>query len=125
LIRWSTLFSLYLFYTAIIIVAIIALGTIPYLKELLPTLTPGRKFGFQQKLLASFLVMALVPAVLLGLFSIDFIEDRFIEENRVEALDKIFSARRALVNLLHGEMMLFRRRKRPATGRWIVSGFER
>ncbi|MGD8414581.1 MAG: ATP-binding protein, partial [Candidatus Latescibacterota bacterium] len=30
-----------------------------------------------------------------------------IEENRVEALDKLFSARRALVNLLHGEMRLF------------------
>jgi PAS domain S-box-containing protein len=107
LIRWSTLFSLYLFYTAVIIAAIIALGSIPYLKELLPTLTPGRKFGFQQKLLASFLVMALVPAVLLGLFSVNFIEDRFVEENRVEALDKLFSARRALVNLLHVEMKLF------------------
>jgi PAS domain S-box-containing protein len=107
LIRWSTLFSLYLLYTALIIVAIIALGAIPYLEELLPTLTPGRKFGFQQKLLASFLVMALVPAVLLGLFSVDFIEKRFVEENRVEAVDKLFSARRALVNLLHGEMGVF------------------
>jgi len=107
LIRWSTLFSLYLFYAALIIVAIIALGAIPYLKELLPTLTPGRRFGFQQKLLASFLTMALVPAVILGLFSVDFIENRFLEENRKESFDKLFSARRALVNLLHGEMQLF------------------
>jgi PAS domain S-box-containing protein len=107
LIRWSTLFSLYLFYAAVIIVAIIALGAIPYIKELLPTLTPGRKFGFQQKLLASFLLMALVPAVILGLFSVDFIQNRFFEENRMESFDKLFSARRALVNLLHGEMQLF------------------
>jgi PAS domain S-box-containing protein len=107
LIRWSTLFSLYLFFTAIIIVAIILLGTIPYLKELLPTLTPGRKLGFQQKLLASFLLVALAPAVILGLFSVNFIEDRFVEENRLEALEKLYSARKAMVNLLHGEMQLF------------------
>jgi PAS domain S-box-containing protein len=107
LIRWSTLFSLYLFFTAFIIVAIIFLSTIPYLKELLPTLTPGRKLGFQQKLLASFLLVALAPAVILGLFSVDFIKDRFVEENKQEAVDKLYSARKALVNLLHGEMQLF------------------
>ena len=107
LIRWSTLFSLYLFFTVFIIVAIVLLSTIPYLKELLPTLTPGRKLGFQQKLLASFLVVALVPAVMLGLFSVNFIKDRFIEENKQEAVDKLYSARKALVNLLHGEMQLF------------------
>jgi PAS domain S-box-containing protein len=107
LIRWSTLFSLYLSFIALILVAIVLLSAIPYLNELLPTLTPGRKLGFQQKLLASFLVMALVPAVILGLFSIDFIENRFVEENKQEALEKMFSARKALVNLLHGEMQLF------------------
>lgn len=107
MIRWSTLFSLYLFFAASIIVAIIFLGTIPYVKELLPTLTPGRKLGFQQKLLASFLVVALAPAVILGLFSVDFIEDRFVVENRRDALEKLYSARKALVNLLHGEMQMF------------------
>jgi hypothetical protein len=84
LIRWSTLFSLYLFFTVTVIFAIVLLGTIPYLKELLPTLTPGRKLGFQQKLLASFLLVALAPAIILGLFSVDFIEDRFVEENRLD-----------------------------------------
>ncbi len=107
LLRWSALFSLYMVFTAVFIVATVLLGSIPYIKELLPTLTPGRKLGFQQKLLASFLVVALVPAVILGLFSVDFIKDRFIEENRQEALDKLFSARKALVNLLQGEMQLF------------------
>jgi PAS domain S-box-containing protein len=106
-IRWSTLFSLYLFFTASIIVAIIVLSTIPYVKELLPTLTPGRKLGFQQKLLASFLVVALVPAVILGLFSADFIENRFVDENRRDAVERLYSARKALVNLLHGEMQLY------------------
>jgi PAS domain S-box-containing protein len=107
LLRWSAIFSLYMLFTAVLIVATLMLSSIPYIKELLPTLTPGRKLGFQQKLLASFLVVALVPAVILGLFSVDFIKDRFVQENRQEALDKLFSARKALVNLLQGEMQLF------------------
>ena len=107
LLRWSTVFSLYLVYTLAVLIAIMVLGTIPYLKELLPTLTPGRKLGFQQKLLASFLVVALVPAIILGLFSVDFIKDRFVEESRKEALYKAFSARKAFVNLLHGELQFF------------------
>jgi PAS domain S-box-containing protein len=118
--RWSALFSLYMLFMAVIIVATVLLGSIPYLKELLPTLTPGRKLGFQQKLLASFLVVALVPAIILGLFSVDFIEDRFVEENRQEALDKLFSARKALVNLLQGEMQLFLTRDDP--GRVFTGG---
>lgn len=105
--RWSTLFSLYLLYTLVVLVAILVLSSIPYLKDLLPTLTPGRKLGFQQKLLASFLVVALVPAIILGLFSVNFIKDRFVEESRKEALYKAFSARKAFVNLLHGELQFF------------------
>ena len=105
--RWATLFSLYLVFTLGVIVAIMALGSIPYLKEMLPTLTPGRKLGFQQKLLASFLLVSLVPAIMLGLFSVNFIKERFVEENRQEALYKAFSARKAVVNLLHAEMQFF------------------
>jgi len=107
LLRWSTLLSLYLFFTLVILVAVLALGAVPRLREKLPTLTPGRRLGFQQKLLASFLVVALVPAVLLGLFSVDFIKERFVEESRDEASVKAFSARKALVNLLHGELQFF------------------
>jgi PAS domain S-box-containing protein len=103
LIRWSTVFSLYLFFTVAILVAIALLGTIPYIKELLPTLTPGRKLGFQQKLLASFLVVAVVPAVLLGTFAVQFIKARFLEEARQEALQKAYGARKSLVNQLNGE----------------------
>jgi PAS domain S-box-containing protein len=107
LLRWSTVLSLYLFYTLVILVAVVALGAIPRVRDVLPTLTPGRRLGFQQKLLASFLVVALVPAVLLGLFSVDFIKNRFIEENRDEASYKAASARKAFINLLHGELQFF------------------
>ncbi len=104
LLRWSTLLSLYLFFTLVVLVAVMALGAVPRLREALPTLTPGRRLGFQQKLLASFLLVALVPAVILGLFSVDFIKERFVEEGRDEASVKVFSARKALVNLMHGEL---------------------
>jgi PAS domain S-box-containing protein len=107
LLRWSTLLSLYLFFTLVILVMVVALGAVPRLSDVLPTLTPGRRLGFQQKLLASFLVVALVPAVILGLFSVDFIKERFVEEGRDEASYKVFSARKALVNLLHGELQFF------------------
>ena len=107
LLRWSTLLSLYLFFTLVILVAVVSLGAVPRLRDALPTLTPGRRLGFQQKLLASFLLVALVPAVILGLFSVNFIKERFVEENRDEATVKAFSARKALVNLLHGELQFF------------------
>jgi PAS domain S-box-containing protein len=107
LLRWSTLLSLYLFYTLVLLVAVVGLGAVPRVKDVLPTLTPGRRLGFQQKLLASFLVVALVPAVLLGLFSVDFIKNRFVAESRDEAAYKASSARKAFINLLHGELQFF------------------
>ncbi len=107
LLRWSTVLSLYLFFTLVVLVAVVALGAVPRLREALPTLTPGRRLGFQQKLLGSFLVVALVPAVMLGVFSVNFIKERFVEENRDEASVKAFGARKALVNLLHGELQFF------------------
>ena len=107
LLRWSTLFSLYLFFTLVMLLAVMALGAVPRLSRVLPTLTPGRRLGFQQKLLASFLVVALAPVVILGLFSVDFIKGRFTEESRDEASVKAFSARKAVANLLHGELQFF------------------
>lgn len=107
LLRWSTLFSLHLLFAFVIIVMIVLLSVVPQLDRILPTLTPGRRLGFQQKLLASFLAVALIPAIILGLFAVDFIKDRFVQENEDEALYKVFSARRALVNILHGELQFF------------------
>ena len=107
LLRWSTLLSLYMSYALALLIALMALGAVPRLKHVLPTLTPGRRVGFQQKLLASFLVVALVPALLLGAFSVDFIKQRFVQENRDEASYKAQSARKAFINLLHGELQFF------------------
>jgi nitrogen fixation/metabolism regulation signal transduction histidine kinase len=106
LLRWSTLLSLYLFFAIALIALVVALGAAPRLGGVLPTLTP-RRLGFQQKLLASFLVVALVPAVILGVFSANFIKGRFVEEARSEASYKASSARKAFVNLLHGELQFF------------------
>ena len=106
LLRWSTLLSLYLFFAIALLVVLVALSAAPRLGRVLPTLTPKR-LGFQQKLLGSFLVVALVPAVILGVFSANFIKSRFVEESRGEASYKAASARKAFVNLLHGELQFF------------------
>ncbi|HEX6789984.1 MAG TPA: hypothetical protein VF247_01620, partial [Candidatus Krumholzibacteria bacterium] len=76
LLRWSTVLSLYMSFALVCLIVLLALGAVPRVKHVLPTLTPGRRVGFQQKLLASFLMVALVPAILLGAFSVDFIKQR-------------------------------------------------
>ncbi len=107
LLRWSVLLSMYLAFLFVVLVVVLALSRVPHLRVLLPTLTPGRRLGFQQKLLVSFLLIALVPAVILGWFSTRFIKDRFIVENEQEALYKAYTARKAFVNLLASEATLF------------------
>jgi len=104
ILRWSTILSLYFFFTVSIIVLIILLKSLPFLQSVLPTLTPGQQLGFQQKLLASFLIIALLPSIILGVFSIRLIKDRFIQENQQEALYKAFSAQKSLGNVLLDEM---------------------
>jgi hypothetical protein len=63
LLRWSTLLSLYMCFALVVLVALALLGAVPRVRNLLPTLTSARRVGFQQKLLASFLLVALVPAL--------------------------------------------------------------
>jgi len=104
LLRWSTVLSLYFFFAVAIIILIILLKSLSLLQSALPTLTPGRQLGFQQKLLGSFLLIALLPAVFLGVFAVQLIEERFLQENRKEALNKVYSASKSLDNMLVAEL---------------------
>ena len=105
--RWSTILSLYFFFAVLILLAIVLLKGIPLLREALPSLTPGRQLGFQQKLLGSFLIVALLPAVFLGVFSVGIIKQRFEEESRKEAIYKSFGAYKSIANLVTSEMNYF------------------
>jgi len=107
ILRAATLFSLYLAFAFAIIVLLVALERVRPLGRWLPSLLPGRRLGFQQKLLASFLVVALVPTVVLGIFGLGFIHERFVSESQREALGRAFSARKSLVNILHGEQQVY------------------
>jgi len=102
--RWSTVLSLYFFFTVGLIALIIALKSLPVVGAALPTLIPGRRLGFQQKILGSFLLVALLPAVILGVFSVRIIKERFAQENKNEALYKAFSAGKSVGNLLVDEL---------------------
>jgi PAS domain S-box-containing protein len=104
LLRWSTILSLYFFFAVSIIVLLILLKGVRILRPVLPTLTPGRELAFQRKLLASFLGIALLPSIILGVFSVRLIKDRFVQENAKEALAKAFSAQKSLSNLLVAEL---------------------
>ncbi len=104
--RLSMLLSLYMIIAFGLLIAVVALKRLPPFRNLLPTLTPGRRMGFQQKLLASFFVVAIVPAIILGIFSVHMIKERFIQASREEALAKAFSARKALTNILEEEFKL-------------------
>jgi nitrogen fixation/metabolism regulation signal transduction histidine kinase len=102
--RWSTVLSLYFFFTVALIALIIILKRLPVLGDVLPTLTPGRQLGFQQKLLGSFLIIALLPAVILGVFTVRMIKERFVEESRKEAVYRAESADKSLGGVLVGEL---------------------
>lgn len=102
--RWSTILSLYFFFTAGILALIVLLNSIPVLGWALPSVTPGRQLGFQQKLLGSFLIVALIPAVFLGVFSMRMIKQRFEAESRKEAIYKSYGAYKSISNLVVGEM---------------------
>lgn len=106
LLRWSTILSLYLFFTFVLIAGMVVAKRVPGLGELMPTLTPGRRLGFQQKLLLSFLVVAIVPAILIGVFSSNMLRARFLEENRRKAFNRALSAERALHHMLERELEL-------------------
>ncbi|MEJ2722055.1 MAG: hypothetical protein P8181_13100, partial [bacterium] len=102
--RWSAILSLYFFFTVALIVLIIMLERIPMLGDVLPTLTPGRQLGFQQKLLGSFLIVALLPAIILGVFTVRMIKARFVDENKKEAAYRATSADKALNGILVEEL---------------------
>jgi PAS domain S-box-containing protein len=101
--RWSMLLSLYMLFTLVVILSIILLKRVPMLQGFLPTLTPGRRLEFQQKLLASFLVVALVPAIILGAFSTRVIKRRFVAESKKEALSKALNAEKVMASGLKAE----------------------
>jgi len=119
LLGWSTVLSLYFLFAFATIAVMILLKRVPLLSHLMPTLTPGRRLGFQQKLLLSFFLVAAVPAVVLGVFSSRMIENRFREESKKEALTRAQGAEKALENLLHDELDLI-----DLPGRQLVPGVQ-
>ncbi len=99
----ATVFSLYLLFAFAIIVAMVAARMLPRVGRLMPAVTPGRGARFQQKLLGSFLLVALVPAVVVGAFGYGFIRDRVDSESRREAYDDAIAARSAMAGVLASE----------------------
>ena len=103
LLQSATVFSLYLFFAFALIVAMIVARSVPRVGRFMPAVVPGRGARFQQKLLGSFLIVSLVPAVVLGGFGYAFIRERFDAESGREALESAVAARATIGRMLAAE----------------------
>lgn len=92
LLRWATIVSLYLMLTVVSLFIVIIIRRIPIIGKLMPTISLAGGLSFRQKILLSFLVVSVVPVVILGIFSGQYIRDRFRMEGEREALAGVNSA---------------------------------
>jgi PAS domain S-box-containing protein len=70
----------------------------------LPQLLTPKRLGFQQKLMAAFLVVSLLPSVFLSLATRDIMRDRSRDRNRDATLAKARAAEAALSDLLRRDL---------------------
>ncbi len=103
LLEWTQIgsfgFAVTLVALVLALIAVRALGV----SRLPPLLTPKR-LGFQQKLMAAFLVVSLLPSVFLSLATRDIMRDRSRERNRDATLSKARAAEAALSDLVRRDL---------------------
>ncbi|MDD4857721.1 MAG: ATP-binding protein, partial [Candidatus Krumholzibacteria bacterium] len=86
LIRWATIVSLDVILTLVSFVVLFVLRRIPVLKGVMPDVSPGRGLGFRQKVLLSFILVAILPVAVLGTFSGQVLARRYRAEEESKAL---------------------------------------
>jgi len=96
LLPWATVVSLDILLTLVSLALLFVLKRLPVLRGVMPDVSPGRGLGFRQKMLLSFLLVAILPVVILGVFSSQVIARRF----RAEGENKAFLGARAAVSLI-------------------------
>jgi PAS domain S-box-containing protein len=103
LLEWSRVLSLDLLLTLFVLGITLGLRLVPPLRPFLPRVAVPRTLGYQQKLMGSFLIVALLPTLVLGLFSRHLVERRFERESQAEALEKVRSAEGLLRHLVEAD----------------------
>jgi PAS domain S-box-containing protein len=86
LLRWATIVSLDVILMLLSFVVLFVLRRLPVLKGVIPDVSPRRGLGFRQKMLLSFLLVAILPVAILGIFSGQIIARRYHTEEKNKAL---------------------------------------
>jgi signal transduction histidine kinase len=107
LLRWATIVSLDVILMLLSLLAMVVVNKLPLFGSVTPSLSIRGGLGFRQKVLLSFLLISIVPVVILGAFSGQFIERRFRLEGEREALEGARSASSLIAHSILSEAESF------------------
>ena len=107
LLRWATIVSLDVILMVLMLLLTIPINRLPLFGSVTPALRIMGGLGFRQKVLLSFLFISIVPVVILGVFSGEFIERRFRLEGEREALEGARSAASLITHSILSEAESF------------------
>lgn len=107
LLRWATIVSLDLMLTVGSLFIVLFIRKFPVIGRLIPAISLTGAMSFRQKILLSFLAVSVVPVVILGIFSGQYIRGRFREEGEKKALAGVSSAVSLLDHSIRSEAESF------------------
>jgi PAS domain S-box-containing protein len=107
LLKWATIVSLDVLLTLLSFVVIMILKRLPVVGRTVPSIQFAVGLGFREKILLSFIAVSILPVVILGLFSTQFIQRRFKLEGEQEALAGADAAASLIVHSIRSEAASF------------------
>jgi PAS domain S-box-containing protein len=102
--EWTQVASFGFAATALVLLVLLVVTRLPAVACRLPPLFVPKRFGFQQKLMAAFLVVSLLPSVVVSLATGDVMRDRSQSRNRDAAVAKARAADAALGDLVRRDL---------------------
>jgi len=102
--EWTQVASFGFVATTLVLLLLLASTRLPFVARRLPPLFVPKRFGFQQKLMAAFLVVSLLPSAVISLATGDVVRDRSQSRNRDAAVTKARAAEAALADLVYRDL---------------------
>ena len=107
LLHWATIVSLDVILTVVSLFVLIIVRRFPVVGSVMPAISITGGLEFRQKILLSFLVVSILPVVILGAFSSQFVQRRFRLEGEQEALARVRSATSLINHSIRAEAESF------------------
>ncbi len=107
LLHWATIVSLDVILTVVSLSVLIVVRRFPVVGSVMPAISLTGGLEFRQKILLSFLVVSILPVVILGAFSSQFVQRRFRLEGEQEALARVRSAASLINHSIRAEAESF------------------